>query len=186
MLSYPACFLLPLSWEKDEALLRRTLKDSTTPLSDAVEQIAIRNSQLQSEILQRGKTPRQKVIQLLDGSLENINVANLARACLEVYHDIDAFVMTCLQWGSSAHRSGHARIYLTARLLRRSCENQIVLDRCVLAFVATAAVCDGLSKPSLYRILAELFRSKHLSAGKYLQWLMARGSAFATSDPKQV
>ena len=186
MLSHPACFLLPLSWNKDEALLRRTLNNSTIPLSGAMDQISLRNSQLQSEFSRRGKTPRQKVIQLLDSSLEDINVQSLANACLEVYQDIDAFVMTCLQWGSSAHRSGHARIYLTARLLRISCKNQTVLDRCVLAFVATAAVSNGLHKSSLYRILAELFRSKHLSAGKYLQWLMARGSAFRTSDPKQV
>ena len=185
MLTHPACFLLPLSWNKDEGLLRRTLDDSTTPLSSAFDQISIRNGQLQSEISQRGRTPKQKVIQLLDGSLENINFTSIANACLEVYRDIDAFVMTCLQWGSSAHRTGHARIYLTARLLRRSCEKQIVLDRCVFDFVTTAAIYDGLSKPSLYRILAELFRSKHLSAGKYLQWLMAKG-AFGTSDPKQV
>lgn len=184
--SHPACFLLPQIWHQYEALLRRSLHDRASNISDSIDNISRRNKQLRSESAKREITPRQKVIQLLDTAFENFNITNLADACLALLDDIDTLVITCLQWGSSLYRFGDARVYLTARLLRKFGGSRNVLDKCITQFVATPAIHDGLSKPSLFRIFAELFRSKHLNAGKYLQWLMARGGALGTPAPDQV
>ena len=175
LLSVPGCFLLPRTWNTYEPLLRQSLNDNAEVLMVPLSNVSERNMQLQSQVVHRFSTSKQKVIQLLDSAGEDINIFQLVDTALYFLHSTDALVFTCLEWGSSAYRTGNARVYLSARILRICSNSKDGLDASVLQFLAAAAHHKDLSTSVLYRILAELFRSKHLSVGKYLQWLMARG-----------
>lgn len=186
MLSSPACLVSPLIWNRYESLLRRSLVNVPRIVSDSLNRISKRNQKLQSQVSLHATTPKQRVIRLLDTAFEDVDVATLGDACLALMHDPDSLVTTYLQWGSSLYRTGSARIYLTVRLLRGCCAGRNGLDEPITRFISRSGNHVGLSKPSLFRILAELFRSKHLTVGKYLQWLIARGGTNRPLAPAQV
>ena len=186
ILTSPACFISPQMWANYEPLLRRSLDSTTESLCDSLNQISRRNKEIRGQASLPAATPKQRVIKLLDMVFDDVDIATLADACQCLMPDTNSLVTTFLQWGSSVYRTGMARIYLSIRLLRGLPINMGGLDTPITAFLANREEHIGLSRPSLFRILAELFRSKHLNVGRYLQWLMARGGTNVASLPNQV
>ena len=186
ILKSPACFISPQMWSKYEPLLRRSLDNTTESLCDSLNQISRRNNEIWGQASLPPTTPKQRVIKLLDMVFDDFDIATLADACRSLIPDTNSLVTTFLQWGSSLYRTGMARIYLCIRLLRGLPIKMGGLNTPVTTFLANCEEHVGLSRPSLFRILAELFRSKHLNVGRYLQWLMAKGGTNVTSPPNQV
>ena len=175
ILTSPACFISPQMWSKYEPLLRRRLDSTTGSLCDSLNQISRRNKDIWGQASLPATTPKQRVIQLLDMVFDDVDIATLADSCRSLMSDTNSLVTTFLQWGSSVYRTGMARIYLSIRLLRGLPIETGGLNTPITTFLANYEEHVGLSRTSLFRILAELFRSKHLNVGRYLQWLMARG-----------
>ena len=186
ILTSPECFISPQMWAKYEPLLRRSLDSTTEDICDSLNQISNRNKEIWGQASLPASTPKQQVIQLLDMVFDDVDVATLEDACRSLVPDTSSLVTTFLQWGSSVYRTGMARIYLSIRLLRALPIKMGGLDTPITTFLANCEEHVGLSRPSLFRILAELFRSKHLNVGRYLQWLMARGGTNVASLPNQV
>ena len=176
----PGCFLLPGHWDEYQELIRNCLNDDELRLLSCFETISKRNANLQKRYpgqkSQLRSTSRDKIIQQLDRLYTEHRFARIAGACLRLTHDHDLLVRTCIEWSASAYRYGLFRTYAAARLLRIWNRNGVELQQPVLDFLTAKPDPVGSKKGDAYKLLAELISSKHLSVGKYLQWLMARGT----------
>jgi mediator of RNA polymerase II transcription subunit 12 len=180
MSSAPTCFLLPHCWDKHESNIRSFLAIDGDPLHSCFQSLSRRNFNLRDRSLQANRLPtmsaRDKVIGLLDNLSTERNFGKTAGACLRILKDHHLLVTTCVEWSASVYRPGHFGIYAAARLLRIWSKHGIELQRPILDFLSTQSTQVGVRKSDVYRLLAELVSSKHMSVGKYLQWLMARGT----------
>ena len=183
LISHPRWFLMPRLWHKYESILHQYIGEDDSRPNSVFEQISKRNQRLfrvseESQTWRPPNTPRQKLIHLLDTVPINTDFLPLAANCLQIIEDLDALVAACLEWASTMYRNGSERIYICVRLLRQFGRTRAGLDASVMRFLATAtdSGLTSLDKNQLYRIVAELLRSKHISPGKYLSWLMARGN----------
>lgn len=180
MIAKPACFIIPSSWLKYESLLRSCISDEETNLTSTFEQLSSRNLHL---IRSRDKHTRHavedarpEILTLLDNISNPFNLKITSEACLQVNGNRELLIITMLEWASSLYRRGRLRVYIAVRLLRRWARLGVDISGPVLAFLAASSAMVGLQKDNVYRVIAELVRSKHFSVGKYLQWLLARGS----------
>lgn len=180
MISAPSCLLLPRCWITYERILQDCFAKLDAVPAYCFERIARRNARLVKTFEGQGwrltPTARQTLITLLDSTTDWAKMAKLTDDCLAAADDSGILVVTCLEWASSSYRHGHARVYTAARILRRWSKNGVELEKPILDFLAISPGMAGLHKRSFYRLLAELVRSKHFLVGKYLQWLMARGT----------
>lgn len=190
MRSAPACFLLPLSWSKYEALLRAHFGGNGEVSVSYFEQICERNLRLRSPSLnlKRSSIHRSEndLIGLLDRVSFNIDIGTFANQCLAAVPDQVQLITLCLDWATTLARAGHARIYFVVRLFRRWAESKIDLETPILGFLATKRNLPQLQKANIYKLLAELVHSKNLSVGRYLQWLMARGTITSVDRTESV
>lgn len=115
-----------------------------------------------------------------------LNTETLACDCLATLSDARALVSTVLRWASSLYREGAHRVYLATRLLRRWCRSGVDIDGAILSYFHSSDMNKGSDPRNVFRIVAELVRSKNFSVGKYLQWLIATGSLNQSQDTSSV
>ena len=190
VISAPACLLLPRCWIKYETTLQDCSQKTDDVPASCLRRIARRNARLTKTTEEQSwrptPTPRRTLISLLDSTTEWTRIARLTDGCLTGTDDGSSLVITCLEWASSSYRHGHAKVYIAARILRRWSKQGVELEKPILDFLAASPDMAGLQKGSTYKLLAELIRSKHFLAGKYLQWLMARGTLARYGTPNRV
>lgn len=121
---------------------------------------------------------KEKLVSLLDSvdCAMAINIEPLASKCIAVMPDTRALISAALTWASSLYRDGSHRVYLVTRLLRHWCSAGVDIDDGILSYFHTADSRKGSEPRNIFRVIAELVRSKTFSVGKYLQWLIATGS----------
>ena len=186
----PGCFLLPGRWDEYQELVRECLNEDELHLLSCFETLSKRNANLRKRspgrkgLLQ--STCRDRIIDQLDRLYTDHNFAKIAGACLRLTHNHDLLVRTCVEWSASAYRHGLFRTYAAARLLRIWSRHGVELQRPVLDFLTARPNPVGSRRPDVYKLLAELISSKHLSVGKYLQWLMARGTLLGRPESLRV
>ena len=190
MLSAPACFILPSCWRKYENATQSCLDKKESRLQSLFDNISKRNWSLRNRNLDHGtqatKSERQTIITYLDNLRDDQCFGRIAGMCLRVTGDHDLLVRTCIEWSSSVYRHGRFRTYAAARLLRIWKKRGVDLQAPIFNFLAASSEVPGLRKRDVYILLAELVRSQHLSVGKYLQWLIARGTLDGHHEPKSV
>ena len=190
LLSAPACFILPACWSKYEDVIKSCLDTEENHLQFSFDGLSKRNWRLRKRSLNQG-TPatishRQTIIVYLDSLCDDQSFGRIASACLHVTDDYDLLVQTCIEWSSSIYRHGRFRAYAAARLLRIWKRKGVDLQGPIFKFLAASSNISGLKKRDVYRLLAELVRSQHLSVGKYLQWLIASGTLDGHYQSKSV
>lgn len=181
IVSAPACFLLPNSWNKYKDALRFcSISPDNDHLQNCYEHISTRNECLQNNAQRQnqnhGYSVRQRIITLLDTLSIKHDYGKVAATCLRNSKDHDLLVRTCVEWSCSTYRYGPFRTYAAARLLRIWNRRGVELQGPLLNFLALGGVREDLSREYFYRLIAGLVSSKHFSVGRYLQWLMARGT----------
>ena len=180
LISAPSCLLLPRCWITYEEVLRGCFTKPDAVPAYCFERVARRNGRLVKSFVGQSwrsmPTARQTLITLLDSTTDWAKIAKLTDGCLAAADDSGILVVTCLEWASSSYRHGHARVYTAARILRGWSKKGVELEKPIFDFLANSPGRAGLHKRNAYRLLAELIRSKHFLVGKYLQWLMARGT----------
>ena len=180
IIANPACFILPGSWLKYGPLLMSCLGDEDADLNLSFERLSRRNLRLiwsrDKQSHRPRKDSRPRLISLLDSIPMTFQLHQTSEECLQAMGNKELLIRTVLEWASSLYRKGQARIYVAVRLLRRWAKIGIDVGGSILAFLAASPTMVGLQKSNVYRIIVELVRSKHFSVGKYLQWLVARGS----------
>jgi mediator of RNA polymerase II transcription subunit 12 len=105
-----------------------------------------------------------------------VRIEDLSYECMEIISNATQLISALLQWSCSCYRTGSHRIYLATRLLRRWSHLGADVYEGVISYLQSMTWADSGDMNILLRIVAELVRSKHLSAGRYLQWLIATGS----------
>lgn len=179
------CFISPQHWVKRESLVRLHVIEGSQDLERRYKLIAERNRVLLSPTVLREEELRssaqRSIIKALDSIVDGSDYAAIASSCLESTNCHQTLVDTCLQWTSSMQRSGLSRPYSGARILRLWHEQGIRLQDHICAFLATSQETQELDQTAVYQLVAELVRSGHFSAGKYCQWLLARGTFNKTS-----
>lgn len=190
MLSAPACLILPSCWRKYENVIQSCLDEKETRLQSLFDNISKRNWSLRNRNLDQGtqatQSHRQTIITYLDSLRDDQCFGRIAGACLRVTAEYDLLVRTCIEWSSSVYRHGRFRTYAAARLLRIWARRGVDLQAPIFNFLAASSEIAGLRKRDVYILLAELVRSQHLSVGKYLQWLIARGTLDGHHEPASV
>ena len=172
-------------------MLRQYVTQNEPQLEGCLEPISKRNLRLQTTVSQPPgwrppSTARQRLISILDTVQTDVHFSNVTEDCLQTIDDFDVLIATCLEWASSRNRDGDDRVYICTRLLRQCSKVRAGLDTSIMRFIATRASFADLSIEKLYRLLAELLRSKHIAPGRYLSWLMARGNLSGHPTTAQV
>ena len=182
--------MLPACWSKYEDAIRSCLDNKDSRLQSSFDSLSKHNWRLRNRSLTRGSpatsSQRQTTIMYLDSLRDDQNFGRIAEECLRATSDHELLVRTCIEWSSSVYRYGCFRGYAAARLLRIWKRKGVDLQGPIFNFLAACPDVPGLQKRDVYRVLAELVRSRHFSVGKYLQWLIARGTLDGHHKPNSV
>ncbi|KAF1947285.1 hypothetical protein EJ02DRAFT_139344 [Clathrospora elynae] len=184
----PACLLLPATWTRHGPLMQKLAERRVHPqITQAVKRLEARNNRLlesSKNTSPTAQTPAGRIYRVLDSVDYNnpVRIEDLSFDCMEIITDAIRLIGTLLQWSCSCYRGGVHRIYLATRLLRRwSHLGADVYDGVISYLRDMSWVATG--DPSiLFKIVAELVRSKTFAIGRYLQWLIATGSAGHNMD----
>jgi mediator of RNA polymerase II transcription subunit 12 len=188
LVTNPVSFLLPKTWDKHGGILHTLSQRRALPqINRVVEDLSTRNRRL----LRPSKSPSASTVdstsrlyRLLDSVDYSISVRidRLAYDCMELISESSTLISTVLQWASSYYREGSHRVYLVTRLLRRWSHLGADIDDGVLSYLHSMMSNRSNDPCVVFRIIAELVRSKTFSTGRYLQWLIATGSVSQGSD----
>ncbi|KAF3482318.1 uncharacterized protein GIQ15_05077 [Arthroderma uncinatum] len=191
--SHPSSFILPLTWTQHQKPLT-TCFNTSNPMETAfLAQLTERNIRLaktspQPSLDSQQPTSRpasQQLVSLLDTPCTSNAFPILAAKCLALPLDHRTLVWTLVEWSSTPFRYGSARIYISARLLRRWRKLSIDTDAHILSFLADRSKHSTRRFGNIYHLVSELVRSQSFSVGKYLEWLMARGAVRRPDMPGQ-
>ncbi|KAK2878232.1 hypothetical protein FQN49_001033, partial [Arthroderma sp. PD_2] len=182
--SHPSSFILPLSWTQHQKPLTSCFNAANTIEAAILAQLTERNTRLIKTSAESNITPQQpasrpasqQLITLLDTACTSNAFPILTAKCLGLPLDHKTLVYTLLEWSSTPFRYGMARIYVSARLLRRWRKLSIDTDAYILSFLAENSKHPSRRFGNIYHLVSELVRSQSFSVGKYLEWLMARGA----------
>ncbi|KAF2265315.1 hypothetical protein CC78DRAFT_579454 [Lojkania enalia] len=187
LVTSPVCLLNPKVWDKYWANLDYIVQKRSHPqYSHIVADLNRRNKRLSpsDRMFNTTQDKTRRILQLLDSINYNVTVSieQLATECMELMADPRSLMSMVLQWASTLYRDGSHRVYLTTRLLRRWSSLGFDIDDGILSHLRAVGSNTAYESRNVFRIIAELVRSKTFSIGKYLQWLIATGSVNQCQD----
>ncbi|KNG47429.1 hypothetical protein TW65_05980 [Stemphylium lycopersici] len=184
----PACLLLPTAWVQYSPLLQKLAeRRNHAHVTQAVRRLEQRNCRLlktPQNASSASQTLAGRIYRILDSVDYNkpVRIEDLSFDCMEIIADAPRLIGILLRWACTCYREGIHRIYLATRLLRRW--NHLgadVYDGIISYLREMSWVATG--EPAiLFKIVAELVRSKTFATGRYLQWLIATGSVEHSTD----
>lgn len=184
----PTCLLLPKTWEKHGSILHTfAQRSSHVEITHTVADLDARNLQLSQPFGVPGSKPSDligRIYQLLDSVDYNtsVRIDELAFDCMEIKSDAESLISAAMQWASSIYRQGSHHIYLVTRLLRKWSHLGADVYSGILDCLPMLTSDTTKEAAVVFRIIAELLRSKTFSLGRYLQWLIATGSLTQHTD----
>ena len=192
LLSSPVSLLLPRTWDKHGPILHTLSQRHPLPrISHIVADLEERNIRLQrvakSAVSDDINCP-DGIYNLLDSvdCSVDVRIDELAYHCMELISDANRLIAAVLRWASSYYREGSHRVYLVARLLRKWSHLGADIDEGILSYLHSPQSSSSSDPHIVFRIIAELIRSKTFSTGRYLQWLIATGTLGQESGPSMV
>lgn len=175
--NHRGCLVLPKSWnqyKKTFATIRSTGRLDIE--ADGLANVARRNDRLSGASPQAAsRTPKLRLIDVLDSVDMNVQIDRIAARCESLGVDTQTMLITILEWAVSKHRSGIARVYLAAQLIRYWSFAGCSADDAVLSMLEKARSNTAVEPHLIYKLISALARSGHFSVGKYLQWLISMG-----------
>lgn len=105
---------------------------------------------------------------------------------METMPDSTLLIAAVLQWACSCYREGDHRTYLAIRLLRKWNHLGADVYDGVISYLRDRSWVGSGDLRVVFRIVAELVRSKTFAVGRYLQWLIATGSLEHDADLSSV
>lgn len=186
----PMCCILPRCWLKYQAVLKLCFNEEDPRLDHYFQILQERNLRLCRpgcvEVVGSYQIPRQRFIALLDSLGPDFDIDTLSNYAFYIANDPNVLISTLIEWATTWYRAGVSRIYIALRLFRQWSKAGLSLDQPVLHFISHFSNTPGLHRPSIYKLFAELIRSKLLAVDKYLHWLIARGPLVDPSEAKTV
>lgn len=158
---------------------------------NAVEKLAERNNRL----LQTSKgasstsqTSSGRVYRILDAVNYNspVRIDDLSYECMEIISDAPKLIAVVIQWSCSCYREGTHRVFLATRLFRKWSHLGADVYEGIISYLRGLGWVGTGDLGIIFKIVAELVRSKTFAAGRYLQWLIATGSLGSSEDNSSV
>jgi mediator of RNA polymerase II transcription subunit 12 len=180
--------MLPKTWERHGPILQSHVDRHPHPQASQIfadlDRRAKRILRPLSKNTVSAQDPHCRIIRFLDNVdySTHVNIESLADKCMHAMADARGRISTILNWTCSIYRDGSHRIYLCTRLLRRWSHLGVDIDDGILHHLHTTKPNGDSDMRNTFRVIAELVRSKTFSVGRYLQWLIATGSASAEKD----
>ncbi|KAH7304963.1 hypothetical protein B0I35DRAFT_146295 [Stachybotrys elegans] len=175
-------FVNPSTWFKYQNSLKANL-----PLDDAAAHAAfgnadIRNSRLLISSSESFPAAPQQLVKILDSMLQKSTGEDLPQRCWATTEDKHEIVKTLLEWATSIHRPGLAKIYIATRLLKSWPISYYDLTLMILRMLDDVADQHVSRKQLVFHLVAELARSGLFVVPQYIQWLIARGGFSSSAD----
>lgn len=184
--SNPESFVSPSSWQRyRDALHAFPIPDEAT--QKAIDAIQIRNSRLLVSSSASPSTGRNQLVKLLDAALKQPTDRELATKCWTASDNKTLIMKTLVEWATSFHRPGLAKVYVAANLIRAWSNFRVSPTTPILEILDGIDPHDKTRKELVYLLVTELVRSGQFSFPQYVQWVIARGGYHeeADIDPEQ-
>lgn len=173
--SNPESFVNPSSWSAYRETLFALIPENHGEMTKVCNDIHARNLRLVVANTTSPPGGRQQLVKLLDTTLQNPMDRELTVKCWTTSDDKSAVVRTVVDWATSFHRPGLAKVYVAVSMIRSWSTFRVNATLAILESLDTVATGDKMRKHLMYHLVTELVRTGHFSVQQYCQWLMARG-----------
>ncbi|CAM1502152.1 Fc.00g041360.m01.CDS01 [Cosmosporella sp. VM-42] len=172
--SNPESFVCPSSWRNYKETLRAFLPAEHATTQKAFNAIHVRNSRLLVSSTASPPAGRKQLVKLLDTALREPD-NELAAKCWASSDSKPMVVKTLVEWATSFHRPGLAKVYVATNLIRSWSTSRIHSTSAILDLLDGIDTHDETRKRLVYHLVTELVRTGHFSIPQYIQWVIARG-----------
>ncbi|KAF9776199.1 hypothetical protein IL306_005647 [Fusarium sp. DS 682] len=171
----PESFINPSAWSRYKDTLHASLRSDHEPTQKALHTIHSRNSRLVVSSTASPPAGRSQLVKLLDAALKESSNDHLAATCWATSENKPLIMKTVVEWATSFHRPGLAKVYAAARLIRQWSQFRVNPTTPILETLDNIAIHDKTRKNLVYHLVTELVRTGHFSVSQYMQWTIARG-----------
>lgn len=177
----PESFVCPSSWPKYRETLHAYLPADHEPTQKALDAIHSRNSRLLINNSTSSPAGRKQLVRLLDAGLRKSDT-ELATKCWATSENKTLVVKTLVEWATSFHRPGLAKVYVAADLIRSWNTSRTLPTSAILDSLGQIEVHDKTRQQLVYHLVTELVRTDHFAVPQYIQWVIARGGYHDEAD----
>ncbi|KAM5359204.1 hypothetical protein ACJZ2D_014666 [Fusarium nematophilum] len=178
----PENFINPGAWPKYRETLQTFLPSDLESMEKAIQAIHTRNTRLVVSSTASPPAGRNQLVKLLDAALKEPVDSNLSAKCWATSDNKALIMKTVVEWATSFHRPGLAKVYVAARLIRQWSQFRVNPTTAILEILDGVAVNDKTRKQLVYHLVTELVRTGHFSVSQYMQWTIARGGYHDEAD----
>lgn len=171
----PESFICPPAWQRFGETLRLALSADDSAAQTAYNKIKLRNTRLSVANTTSPPSGRQYFVQLLDSTLQGQRRRDLSSRCWASADDKTGILRTLVEWATSLHRPGLAKVYVAAGLIKSWGTFRVSATSTILDVLGDIPQSDKIRKRLIIRLVAELVRCGHFSVAQYMQWLIGRG-----------
>ncbi|KAJ2991492.1 hypothetical protein NUW58_g2492 [Xylaria curta] len=175
-------FVHPSTWARFRDSLQSSLASSQERISSIFKTIDLRTDALVSSHVRTRPALRGTLVALLDSILRLPLKDDIPGQIRKATKNTPFLIRTTLEWCTSLYRSGAAKVYIAATILRSISDPNTDLTGEILGFLDVDALQESQRKLSIYHLVSELVRSEHFSVPQYIQWLIARGGLLTPSE----
>ncbi|KAF4981099.1 hypothetical protein FDECE_17753 [Fusarium decemcellulare] len=179
--SNPESFIYPGAWLKYRDTLQACLQPDPESTHKAIQTIHSRNARLLVSSTASPPAGRNQLVKLLDAALKS-PVDSLSAKCWATSENKPLIMKTVVEWATSFHRPGMAKVYAAARLIRQWSQFRVNPTTAILEILDGIAIHDKTRKQLVYHLVTELVRTGHFSVSQYMQWTIARGGYHDAND----
>ncbi|KAK2010087.1 transcription mediator subunit Med12 [Colletotrichum eremochloae] len=180
--AHPDNFVSPATWFKYRDALLASIPTDHEFAQTAYKSINMRNEQLVASASNSQPANRQILVKHLDTTYTSLYSPDLAAQCWAVSEDKNMIVRTLLEWCTSPHRPGAAKVYITAGLLRAWVAAGVDVTTAVLEYLSSNPPTETNSKRVFHRLMSEIVRTGDFQLQGYIFWLIARGGLRKPAD----
>ncbi|KID89428.1 Mediator of RNA polymerase II transcription subunit 12 [Metarhizium guizhouense ARSEF 977] len=178
----PESFVCPPAWQRLGETLRLVLPTEDAAAQAAYNTVKLRNTRLLVANTTSPPSGRQYLVQLLDSTLQGKCDPGLSARCWASADDKAGILRTAVEWATSLHRPGLAKVYVVAGLIKSWGAHRINATSTILDALGDIPPGDQMRKRLIIRLVGELVRSGHFSVPQYMQWLIGRGGLHGAEE----
>ncbi|KAK7403836.1 RNA polymerase II mediator complex subunit [Neonectria punicea] len=178
----PESFVYPSVWPKYRDTLQDVLSSDDETMQNTINAIQIRNSRLLISSSNSLPAGRNQLVKMLDAALKEPIDRELASKCWAMSDSKPLIIKTLVEWATSFHRPGLAKVYVAANLIRAWSPFRVNPTTAILEILDGIATNDKTRKELVYLLVTELVRTGQFSVPQYIQWVIARGGYHDAAD----
>ncbi|KAG6221193.1 hypothetical protein E4U34_002358 [Claviceps purpurea] len=171
----PESFICPRAWQRFGETLRLHLPADDIVAQESYDNIKLRNERLSVTSTSSPTGGLPYLVLLLDSTLQGKRIHDLSSRCWESVEDKMEVVRGTMEWATSLHRPGAAKIYVAVGLIRAWDILQVNTTTVILDVLGCIGPDDNGRKKGMTHLVSELVQSGHFCVSQYMKWLIGRG-----------